>query len=67
MNEPRQFFGVILMFAGFMLLVAPLVLLDTAAGPGAGGSDILPLLQALGAIAGGVVALILAWFLLRRF
>lgn len=64
MQESKEFFGVLLAVAGVGLLAAPLILLDSSTH--AGRADIVPVMQALGCVVGGVVALMVAWFLMRR-
>jgi hypothetical protein len=65
MGEVRQFFGALLAMIGLALLVSPLFLLREAEGA-ANRIEVAPLLEALAAIAGGVLILILSWILLRR-
>jgi hypothetical protein len=67
MSEIRQFFGALLALVGLALLIAPLIILDpSAAADGADRAEVAAMVQALGAVAGGVVSLIFAWVLLRR-
>jgi drug/metabolite transporter (DMT)-like permease len=67
MFELRQFFGSLMALVGLALVIAPVFLLDPhAAADGADRAEVAAMVQALGAVAGGVVSLVFAWVLLRR-
>lgn len=63
----RITWGIIALLVGVGLLTVPLhVLRISGNAPGDGGPNFVPLFQALCSLFGALVALIVAWFLLKR-
>jgi hypothetical protein len=59
--------GVIVLLIGLGLLAVPFnVLTGSSNSPGDGGLNFVPLFQAVGAIAGALVAFLISWLLLKR-
>jgi len=63
----RTLCGIFALLFGIVLTAVPFSILRVPANaPGDGGPNFVPLIQTLCALAGAVVAIIVAWFLLKR-
>jgi hypothetical protein len=63
----RKLWGIIVLLVGVGLLSLPFRLLGISANaPGDGGPNFVPVFQALYSLTGALVALIIAWVLLKR-
>lgn len=63
----RRLWGIITLLVGGVLLWLPFRLLGISGNaPGDGGPNFVPVFQALCSLSGALVALIIAWFLLKR-
>jgi hypothetical protein len=63
----RTLCGIIVLLVGGGLLCLPFRLLGILGNaPGDGGPNFVPVFQSLCSLAGALVALIVAWFLLKR-
>lgn len=63
----RKLWGIIVLLVGVGLLSLPFRLLGISGNaPGDGGPNFVPVFQALCSLAGASIALVIAWFLLKR-
>lgn len=63
----RKLYGIIILLVGIGLLSFPFRLLGISANaPGDGGPNFIPAFQALCSLAGGCMAMVIAWLLLKQ-